>query len=65
MCMYDSQKNEKKSAKNSKGDEDMVMIKEKDIDKKSQAISRNELREKLIRETIKKNNEALKRLSRT
>lgn len=44
-----------------KGDKDMVMIQEKTKKK----INRQELREKLIRETIKENRTTLKRLSQT
>lgn len=54
-----------KKHQNEKGDEDMVMIKEKanKIDKSK--MSRQELREKLIRKTIEKNYTVLKRLSKT
>jgi len=41
------------------------MIKEKKTGKIIEKISREELREKLIRETVKENQEALKRLSQT
>lgn len=62
--MSDSLKDGKKH-QNEKGDEDMVMIKEKanKIDKSK--MSRQELREKLIRKTIEKNYTVLKRLSKT
>lgn len=54
-----------KSDKNNKGDEDMAMIKEKIYDQKKEIVSRQELRKRLIRETINENRVALKRLSRT
>lgn len=48
-----------------KGDENMAMIKEKSNKKGKEKISRQELREKLIRETIKENHTTIKRLSQT
>lgn len=52
-----------KERKDKKGDENMVMIKAQTTEK--QKISRQELRKKLIRETIKENRVALEKLSRT
>lgn len=48
-----------------KGDEHMAMIKDKMDKQKQEIVSRQELRKKLIQETIKENHIALKRLSKT
>lgn len=50
---------------NKQGDEDMVMIKAKANKLNENKMSRQELREKLIRKTIDKNYTALKKLSKT
>lgn len=49
-----------------KGDEHLAMIREKQkLEIEEKMVSRKDLREKLIQETIKENREALERLSRT
>lgn len=43
----------------------MAMVKDKLVNKNNKKISRQQLRKRLILETIKENREALERLSRT
>ena len=62
--MSDSHK-DGKNHQNEKGDEDMVMIKEKANKVNKSKMSRQELRKKLIRKTIEKNYTVLKKLSKT